>query len=112
MTGRGAARAAAQEALSGRERTTPSEVNMHIERLVLDGFPPDGRHAVGDALGAELGRLLSERGVPERLSATGDIDVVRANHRAVRPPTRSGDEGGSLARTIYGALGTPAGEGL
>ena len=37
-----------------------TEVTVHIEELVLHGFDPHGRHALADALQAELGRLLGE----------------------------------------------------
>ena len=44
--------------------TSPREIDVHIEELVLHGFTPAGRWHLTDALEAELRELLLERGVP------------------------------------------------
>src|SRR5690242_11774302 len=70
----------------GRPRTAAPTVSrggsnrsiaLHIEEVVLHGFPARGRHAVGDAVQMELGRLLSTTGLPEFVTSaqpSGGID--------------------------------------
>lgn len=43
------------------------EVELHIDDLVLDGVPARDRAAVAEALRAELGRMIAERGLPPDL---------------------------------------------
>jgi hypothetical protein len=44
--------------------SSPCEIEVHIEELVLHGFDPRARWNVGDALESELRGLLAARGVP------------------------------------------------
>ncbi len=52
-------------------------INLHIERLILDGLPVEARDSalVQAAVEAELGRLLSERGIPSDLQT--DVNQAR-----------------------------------
>jgi hypothetical protein len=43
------------------------DVELHVEELVLDGVPAGDRAAVAEALRAELGRMIAERGLPPDL---------------------------------------------
>jgi hypothetical protein len=58
-------------------------IELHIDRLVLDGFAPGDRHRIADALRIELARLLVERGMPS-WPAPGS-EVVKPDVRAVEP---------------------------
>ena len=74
----------------------PHSIEMHIEELVLHGFEPGDRHAIGDAVERELARLLSEHGLPSasaggyeraRVAKTADKGVFLTNTRvAVKTP--------------------------
>jgi hypothetical protein len=77
---------------------------LHVEELVLDGFEPAQRYALGEAFESELGRLFAERGVPEGL--TEDIEIAHLDGGAINlKPGASADEAGiQLARTIYGGF--------
>jgi hypothetical protein len=48
----------------------PSRIELHVDELVLHGFPPGDKHRIADALQAELHRLLAGRGLPARESFT------------------------------------------
>ncbi|HEX8394222.1 MAG TPA: hypothetical protein VF665_17900 [Longimicrobium sp.] len=50
-------------------------INLHLDELVLHGVAPRDRDAVGEALRAELGRLITERGLPPSLM--GDAGTLR-----------------------------------
>jgi len=52
------------------------EVTLHINELVLHGFPLQIRHAVGDATQSELTRLLTSTGLPQFVQARGNADAI------------------------------------
>lgn len=79
-------------------------VVVHIDGLVLRGFRHADRHAVSSGLRDELGRLLAQPGVAERVAALGSIARLTA------APVRAGTGvapravGASAARAIGGAI--------
>jgi hypothetical protein len=82
------------------------KVNLHIERLVLDGLTLDGRDAalVQAALQAELTRLF----VQNEAGATSLASAAVPNVRAA-PMRMSGTEtpprlGTAIAQSVYGAV--------
>jgi hypothetical protein len=103
MSGRRATRALARAALPRHEAGSPGAVNVHIEHLVLDGFPVGDRYAVGDAVSAQLGRLLQEGGVPQAFRRSGQLDALTAPDKVLQP--RPGvDFGTSVAEAVYAGL--------
>ena len=76
-------------------------IELHIEELVLHGFDPHQRHAIGDAVHGELARLLAAHGI----AAAGAIDVARLDGGsfALHPGARAAGEG--IARNVHAALG-------
>ncbi len=40
------------------------DIVIEIDELVLHGFPPGDRYRIGEAVQAELARILGERGLP------------------------------------------------
>lgn len=83
-------------------------IQIHIERLVLDGLPVERRHAplVQQAVEAELARLLTTEGVGEGLKFGGAVDrlaggVIEVGQRA--EPARLGEQ---IARAVYGSIGS------
>jgi hypothetical protein len=89
---------------------TAMNIQLHIERLVLDGLtlgPGDGAR-IQAALEMELGRLLTERGLP--VSQVGDaLPVVQGGQiqmNAVTPPAQLGAQ---IAHAVYAGFITPPG---
>ncbi|MBX9580613.1 MAG: hypothetical protein K2X87_09925 [Gemmataceae bacterium] len=80
-------------------------VEVDIGELVLHGFDPRDRHAIGDAVQRELARLFAERGVPPGLAGGAEVDRVDAGAYPVRPPAGAAAAGAGLAETVYGGLG-------
>jgi hypothetical protein len=78
-------------------------VEVHIDRLVLDGVPNADGRAIGGALERELARLLHEEGLPTlpgvRSSDAVDAGVVEPGHEASAAAI-----GARLARGVYGRL--------
>jgi len=51
----------------------PESLEIHIEELVLHGFPQGHRHRIGEALKTELTTLLGNGGVPQKWKRTSDL---------------------------------------
>lgn len=81
------------------------KIDLHIERLVLDGFAPGSMDAecVRNALGAELTRLL----IATPLTPTQGA-ALPLLHTAALPANASMHAkslGSGVARTLYSAIG-------
>jgi hypothetical protein len=81
-------------------------INVHIERLILDGVPES--HAQGPLIGAavetELARLLATGGLDSSLQSSGAWPSVpvRAVQLAASKPAQLGQQ---IAQVIYGGIG-------
>lgn len=81
-----------------------TEIELHIEELVLDGFNAADRYRIGDMIERELSRLLSESGVPPSLVANHNqahIDAGALNVASVSTPEHIGAQ---VAQAVYGGL--------
>lgn len=80
-------------------------VNLHIERLVLDGFPLDGRGAalVQAAVQAELTRLFvqNEAGASLASAAVPRMRAAPMRMSGAETPPRLGS---AIAQSVYGAV--------
>jgi hypothetical protein len=85
-------------------------INLHIERLILDGLPVDRNQAshVQLAVEAELTRLLVENGLSTDLQAGGAVLGVRANGIQFREGCAPAEIGTQIAQSVYGAIGSEA----
>ena len=66
-------------------------LELHIEELVLHGFAPGERYAIGETVEHELALLLGEQGVPNSLrvqSATDEIKGATFQCKAQRKAAR------------------------
>jgi hypothetical protein len=84
-------------------------IRLHIEQLVLDGLPVTrGQSAqVKAAVEAELGRLLSERGVSRELASGGALPGVDAPALRTSRGTSPTQLGTQIARSVYAGVGKP-----
>jgi hypothetical protein len=82
-------------------------IQLHIERLVLDGLPlgPGGGARVQAAVEAELARLLSEGGVADGWLAGGVMPEVRAAPIQLSVGARPAEIGGQIASSVYRSIG-------
>ena len=80
-------------------------IELHIEELVLHGFPPTQRHAIADAVRDELAARLSSGD----LAATdGDIAVDRLDAGAVTLPHGTSAAGRAIGGAIHATVGSHA----
>ena len=78
-------------------------VEIHIDRLILDGFDPGDRPVIRSAVKDELARLIREHGPPARVSGAGSIDAGTMDITPGAPARQIGIE---IARSIYQGLET------
>jgi hypothetical protein len=71
-------------------------VTLHIEQLVLHGFDPRDRHAIGDALRGELATLMTARALPAEAAHIDHLDAGSVAIDGVRSP--------AAPRAIAGAV--------
>ena len=82
-------------------------VNLNIERLVLEGFSlrPGEHLLVREAAERELSRLLSAGGVSPQLLSGGAVPRLAAPDIHVAGDADSGAIGRQIARAVYGGIG-------
>jgi hypothetical protein len=85
-----------------------TDVELRVERLVLDGLPPLGpgdAAVLRAAVEAELTRLLADGGLDPAVSSGGAHAVLRGPAVRVSASTRPGELGTRIARAVHGGLG-------
>ena len=82
-------------------------VNLHIERLVLEGIgvDPAQRPVLQEAIQGELGRLLAEGAIGAGLAVGGLMPSVRASGFEISGDGSPVALGRQIARSVYGGIG-------
>ncbi|HXI26416.1 MAG TPA: hypothetical protein VNG71_21360 [Pyrinomonadaceae bacterium] len=82
-------------------------IDLHIERLVLDGVDtaPGQRHLLRAAVETELTRLLLEGGLAQRLSGAGALPGVVSPAIQLNADNDAAQLGQQIAGAVYGGLG-------
>lgn len=82
-------------------------INLHIERLVLDGLPVEVKDSamLRAAIEAELTRLLTENGLSSGLQTGGRLTRLPANAIQLSTGESPPQLGQQIARTVYGSIG-------
>ncbi|HKI06200.1 MAG TPA: hypothetical protein VKK31_29755 [Thermoanaerobaculia bacterium] len=82
-------------------------VNLHIDRLILDGIDvgPAQRPVLQAAVEAELGRLFMEGGMGESLTVGGALPSLRAEGFQMSGDGNPARLGRQIARAVYGGIG-------
>jgi hypothetical protein len=75
----------------------PSSIHLHIDELVLEGFPESTRRRVTDALTSELRGLLTDKGLP----SVWQMSVGRIDAGTIRLSNANG-AGKQIAAAVYG----------
>ena len=77
-------------------------IELHIEEIVLDGFPAADRRRIAEALAEELDRLLRTEGLPAWANGAGETPFLDGGALLLDPGARAEDVVDRLARAIYG----------
>jgi hypothetical protein len=83
-------------------------VALHINGLVLEGFSPADRHAIGDSVERELTRLIEEQGLTQMRGIRAPIGYMNAGRVQAVPGGSAQALGAQVARAIYRQLRGPA----
>jgi hypothetical protein len=86
-------------------------IELHIERLILDGFSiePGRRAELQAAVEAELTRLLATGALSSELLSGGAVRLLRGGEIQVTSQTSAAQLGQHIAQAVQGAIGA---EGL
>ena len=81
-------------------------VNLHIERLILDGLPVKSRHrsTLRASIETELGRLFAQDDLPREWSG-GAVPSVRADAIQLTSQNDPALLGRQIAGSIYASIG-------
>lgn len=82
----------------------PGTIEVHIAELVLHGFAPKDRYAIGEAVQAELTRLFAEQGIHPSLSRGYAIEHLDTGAFRIKPQTKAETIGTQVAQSVYGGL--------
>jgi hypothetical protein len=83
------------------------KINVHIERLILDGLPLGKRHGpmVQAAVEKELSRLLTLHGLGHEWQSGGAVPQVRASGIQLSNETHPNRLGRQIAQAVYSGIG-------
>lgn len=79
-------------------------LRLQVNEVVLHGFNPRERYALGDAIQQELSLLLADRGLPGWLAGAGVIERLDGGAFAPAPDSRPLALGAEVARAVYRGL--------
>lgn len=92
----------------GDSKLRPRSLELHIERLVLHGFPSCERQAIAEALENQLSELFRDQlkgtDVPSTLSTNAEHARLDAGTFNVAPGSSGHSVGGQIARTVHREL--------
>jgi hypothetical protein len=77
-------------------------VEILIDELILHGFSPAERYAIGDSLSQELERLILDQGYQARENV--EIPVFKTAPIKLHPDAKSDTIGTQVAQAVYGGL--------
>lgn len=82
-------------------------INLHIERLVLDGLSIERHHGplVKAAVEAELSRLLTAYGLANGLMLGGAMPSLPAHNIRMAENSNPAKLGQQIGRAVYGGIG-------
>lgn len=79
------------------------KIELVIDEVVLHGFDPRQRHAIGDAVALELTRLA--RAHAKELSGRPPMDVARLDAGSFETPSRTpATTGTGIANSVFTAV--------
>ena len=82
-------------------------INLRIERLILDGLPFEARHSamLQSAIETELARLLTQNNIGANWQSGGAVPSLRADAIQMTTQSNPAEIGRQIAGSIYGSIG-------
>ena len=84
----------------------PQDIEIYIDRIVLEGFDQLNARELNQAIQQNLTALLTEQGLPQGVAGMGEVNRLNGGqiHLASNPTT--GNIGKSIAGGIYQGIKT------
>ena len=79
----------------------PKTINLHIDRIVLDGVGHLNHGQLSIAIERELHRLILVQGLHNSLYQSGAINQIAANPIVLNSPVREKNLGNKIAGSVY-----------
>lgn len=79
-------------------------LELHIEELILHGFPVGDRHLISAAMQQELSRLFVEQGIPRSFTQSSEVPQLNAGAIQLTPTLKPDAIGVQIAQSIYGGF--------
>ncbi len=79
----------------------PPNIDLHIDRLVLDGFAHVDRARLGASVEAELGRLFAQQGGASSLGPDGHTPRLDGGTFQAAPGAGADALGRQIAQRVY-----------
>ncbi|MEN3331909.1 MAG: hypothetical protein V7641_1274 [Blastocatellia bacterium] len=82
-------------------------INLHIERLVLEGLPVEARQGdlLREAVVTELTRLLQANGLAANFQSGGSVPKLNAGSFQLHADKHPLQTGQQIAQAVYGGIG-------
>jgi hypothetical protein len=88
--------------------TRRATVELHIDELILHGFPARDRHRIAAALERELSRLIAHGDLAHLPASSIQLDRLDAGSFHFDPAARPGHIGRTVAQRVYRQLSSNA----
>jgi hypothetical protein len=95
------ARHAESRSVTSKPAPRPAAVELHVEELTLHGFAPGDRGRIGDAVQAELTRLLTAQSLPSAWSEAVGVARLDAGSFTMPQSRNAMAVGAQVARAVY-----------
>ena len=76
-----------------------NNIELHIDKLVLQGFSPSDRHRIGRTVELELTRLFTEQGIS--MTKGGELSRMDGGQFNVAPYSKAEVIGSQVAQSVY-----------
>ena len=82
------------------------KINLHIERVVLEGIAiePHEQSVLMATIETELGRLLAQNGIESDLQNGGASNAIRTSSIDIGEKDKPAHLGRHIARSVYGGI--------
>jgi len=81
-----------------------ANIELHIDRLILEGLPDVNRDQLGEVFRQELERLFLEKGIPQGLRHGGSLAQLNGKALKVGHEAKGDSVGIQLAQSVYGGF--------
>ena len=79
----------------------PKTINLHIDRLVLNGLGDLNSRQLNIAIQSELCRLITAQGIHRSLHQSGILDQIKAKPISLSGQIKERNLGNKIAHSVY-----------